>query len=88
MRAKITSCLIKNLLESRQNVLETASGCSRQYVGTYPLLRRDVSDATSGRNFFYVVCQNCKKAIENAQHCTGEKVFLFNAFLFFAPKFL
>ena len=53
MRTKITSCLIKNLLESRQNVLETASGCSRQYVGTYPLLRRDVSDATSGRNFFY-----------------------------------
>ena len=45
--------------------METASGCSRLYVGTYPLLRRDVSDATSGRNFFYVVSQNCKKAIEN-----------------------
>lgn len=54
MRTKITSCLIKNLLESRQNILETASGCSRQYVGTYPLLRRDVSDATSGRNFFRI----------------------------------
>lgn len=47
MRTKITSCLIKNLLESRQNVLETASGCSRQYVGTYPLLRRDVISSTS-----------------------------------------
>ena len=65
--------------------METASGCSRLYVGTYPLLHRDVSDATSGRNFFYVVSQNCKKEIENAQHRTGEKFFV-QCFLIFSPK--